>query len=199
MLKRILAGVVFFLMLTGGAAAGPLEDGAVAHRRGDYATAVRLWRPLAEQGVAKAQFFIGFMYEAGEGVPQDYAEAAKWVRLAAEQGLAAGQFSLGNMYNTGLGVPRDYAEAVKWYRLAADQGYADAQIKLAFMYGKGRGVPLDYVMTHVWFNIAASQYSGSEQAEERNRAARARDRAASVLTPAQIAKAEKLAREWKPK
>ncbi len=56
MLKRILAGVVLSLMLTGAAAAGPYEEGVAAYQRGDYATALRLWRPLAEQGDARAQF-----------------------------------------------------------------------------------------------------------------------------------------------
>ena len=143
MLKRILAAVILALMLTGGAAAGPLEDAVAAYKRGDYATALRLWRPLAEQGNAQAQYNIGIMYESGKGVPQDYAEAVKWFRLAAEQGDADAQYNLGVMYGKGQGVPQDYAEAVKWFRLAADQGDADAQYNLGVMYGKGQGVPQD--------------------------------------------------------
>ncbi len=103
-------------------AAGPLDEGEAAYDRGDYATAVRLWRPLAEQGVVTAQNNLGVMYEKGEGVPQDYAEAVKWYRLAAEQGYAIAQFNLGFVYAEGQGVPQDYALAVKWYRLAAEQG-----------------------------------------------------------------------------
>jgi len=49
-----------------------------AHQRGDYATALKSFRPLAEQGVAEAQFGLGFMYGEGLGVSQDYAEAMKW-------------------------------------------------------------------------------------------------------------------------
>ena len=55
-MRRLLAGVVLFLMLTGGAVAGPFEDGVAAAQRGDYATALRLRRPLAEQGNASAQY-----------------------------------------------------------------------------------------------------------------------------------------------
>ncbi len=58
--------------------AGPYEEGATAAKRGDFATALRLWRPLAEQGDANAQNSLGFIYSKGEGVPQDYAEAVKW-------------------------------------------------------------------------------------------------------------------------
>jgi TPR repeat protein len=54
------------------ASAGPLEDGAVAHKRGDYATALKLWRLMAEQGDARAQFSLGAMYQRGQGVTQDY-------------------------------------------------------------------------------------------------------------------------------
>jgi TPR repeat protein len=99
-------------MLTGGAAAGPFEDGAAAYGRGDYATALRLWRPLAEQGNARAQFSLGLMYNEGKGVPQNYAEAVKWYRLAAEQDIASAQHNLGIKYATGEGVPQDYAEAI---------------------------------------------------------------------------------------
>ncbi len=75
----------FTLGLTAPAWAGWDEVGA-AHQRGDYATVVRELRPLAEQGDASAQFFLGSMYYVGTGVPQDYAETAKWYRKAAEQG-----------------------------------------------------------------------------------------------------------------
>ena len=101
-------------MVTGAAAAGPFNDGVAAYERGDYATALRLWRPLAEEGDALAQYNLGLMYGKGEGVPQDDAEAVKWYRLAAEQGFAKAQLNLGFMYARGRGVPQDDAEAVKW-------------------------------------------------------------------------------------
>jgi len=66
-----------FLALAGAAAAGPFDDAGAAFNRGDYATALQLWRPLAEDGDAKAQATLGVMYENALGVPQDYPEAAK--------------------------------------------------------------------------------------------------------------------------
>jgi len=59
------------------------EDGVAATLKGDYATAMRLWRPLADQGVASAQYNLGVMYANGQGVPQDYAAAVSWYRKAA--------------------------------------------------------------------------------------------------------------------
>ena len=91
-------------------------------------------------------------------------------------------------YDNGRGVPQDDAEALKWYRKAAEQGYALAQTNLGFMYDHGRGVPQDYVLAHMWFNLAVAAAGNS---------AMARDIAAK-MTPAQIAEAQKLAREWKP-
>ncbi len=111
----------FTLGLTAPAGAG-FDEGWAAYQRGDYATALREWRPLAEQGNAKAQRNLGRMYRTGRGVSQDYAEAVKWYRKAAEQGFAFAQNSLGSMYERGQGVPQDYAQAVRWYRKAAAQG-----------------------------------------------------------------------------
>ncbi len=64
----------FTVGLTAPAWAGS-DEALAAYARGDYATAVREWRPLAEQGVAEAQFYLGLMYDNGQGVPQDYAKA----------------------------------------------------------------------------------------------------------------------------
>src|SRR5262245_13677689 len=170
--------------------ARPLEDADAAYDRGDYAIAVELYRPLAKQGDADAQFYLGFMYSQGWGVPRNYAEAVNWYRLAANQGNAPAQTALGSMYHDGLGVPQDYAEALKWLRLAADQGYDGAQDILGMLYRAGRGVPQNYVLAHMWFNLAAAQGDQFALANI--------EEIAKLMTPAQIAAAQKLAREWRP-
>ncbi len=112
------AGVT--LGLTAPAWAG-LDEGVAAYNRGDYAAALREWRPLAEQGNADVQYSLGLMYRNGLGVRQDYAEAARWYRKAAEQGDGHAQFNLGVMYDKGQGVPQDYAQAHMWFNLAASR------------------------------------------------------------------------------
>jgi len=107
-----------------------LQKGLAAAKSGDYATALREWKPLAKQGNASAQYNLGLMYYKGQGVLQDYKTAVKWYRLAAEQGNANAQSNLGLMYYKGQGVLQDYKTAVKWYRLAAEQGNANAQSNL---------------------------------------------------------------------
>jgi len=81
------------------------QDGEAAYERGDYQTALREWRPLAEQGLAEAQWTLGVLYSVGHGVAQSSAGAAAWYRKAAEQGYANGQASLGYLYYYGHGVP----------------------------------------------------------------------------------------------
>jgi TPR repeat protein len=104
-MKRVLAGVIVAVTISSGALAGPSEEGWAAYQRGDYATALKLWQPLAAQGNAFAQSNLGFMYDSGQGVKRDLGEAAKWYRLAAEQGNPRAQSNLGSMYAAGEGVP----------------------------------------------------------------------------------------------
>ena len=77
------------------------QKGLTAFLSGDYATALREWKPLAEQGNVRAQYNLGAMYEKGHGVLQDDKTAMKWTRLAAKQGHAIAQSNLGFMYDKG--------------------------------------------------------------------------------------------------
>ena len=160
------------------------------------ASAARRFRRGAEQGLAKAQLNLAAMYGEGMGVLQDNAEAAKWYRKAAEQGLVKAQLCLAAMYDEGWGIPQDYAEAAKWYHEAAEQGLVTAMLSLGIMYYNGRGVPQDLVSAWAWFDRAASR---SPRGRDRNKAVKAREGVATEMTPAQIAEAQRLAREWKPK
>lgn len=195
---------MWFLVLLAGllvpvaAGADQYDDGITAYERGDYASVLRLLRPLAEQGHASAQETLGRMYEHGRGVPQDFAEAVKWYRRAADQGHAAAQAELGNLHEHGKGVPQDFAEAVKWYRRAAEQGLAQAQNFLGHMFYSGHGVPQDYIQAHKWFNLASSRFPASMK-EHREGAVKSHDRVTAKMTSEQIAEAQRLAREWKPK
>lgn len=101
--------VIKILMLSFAApmAAGPFEDAGAAYDRADYATALRLYRAMADQGNGNPQFSLGAMYEKGRDVAQNDVEAARWYRLAANQGHAQAQFNLGTMYENGRGVGQD--------------------------------------------------------------------------------------------
>jgi TPR repeat protein len=187
-MKKLLTALVIIVSLgtAGSVCAADFDKGLRAAQSGDFATALREFKVLAEQGNATAQYNLGIMYRNGRGVVQDYKEAVKWYRKSAEQGLALAQYNLGFMYANGRGVVQDYKEAVKWYRKSAEQGDAKAQSNLGFMYANGRGVVQDNVYAHMWFNIAAS--NGDTDAVKN------RDMAAKNMTSSQMAEAQKLAR-----
>ena len=218
-----LAGRSIFAFALSRAVAGPFKDANAALQRGDYATAFALARPLADRGIAVAQFVLGVMYGGGHGVPQDDAEAANWLRRAADQGRpeartllgvmyakgqgvsqddakaakwfraaadqdhAAAQSNLGLMYAQGRGVAQNDAEAAKWFRKAADKGLVEAHTILGLMYVKGQGVAQNYILAHMWFNLAGAQGDAEALAN--------RDHLARMMTPAQIAEAQRLAQE----
>ena len=121
----------------GVSASADFQKGLTAARNGDFATALREWTPLAQQGNAAAQNNLGMMYKKGDGVAQDFDTAVKWFKLAAKQGHTSAQVSLGLMYKKGDGVPRDYKAAEKWWKLAAQQRDVHAQTNLGMLYGNG--------------------------------------------------------------
>ena len=166
----------------------------------DAGEAVGWYQRAAEQGDVSAQVNLEEFYAARERVARDEAAAgvwyrrtaAWWFRLAADRGWAAAQATLGEMYAAGEGVPQDELQAMRWYRRAAEQGSVAAQARLADMFAEGRGVPRDQVQAHTWFNLAAARASGEERARYEN----ARDLIAEQMTSAQIAAAQRRAREW---
>ena len=99
-----------------------------AYNRGDFATALREWRPLAEQGDASAQFYLGLSYENGDGVPRDYTKARQWYEKSAAQGEAKAQLYLGLQSSFGQGGPVDLVQAHMWYSLAAENGHLGAAV-----------------------------------------------------------------------
>jgi TPR repeat protein len=197
-----------------------------AHGKADYETEARLLKPLADQGVAKAQYTMGVSYENGMGAKKDLIQAVKYFRLAADQENAEAQTSLGFMYLTGLGAPKNYGLAVKYFRLAAAQGDAEGQAFLGLMYKEGKGVPQDYAHTqfdlvstpttgrdepariveaYKWLSLAASQ--ATPEASSRNPAngnvvadaANLRDTVDADMSQAQVEQAQQLASDWQPR
>jgi TPR repeat protein len=187
MIARALLLLLVLSAAAGAARAGASEDALAAYGRGDYATAVGLWRPLAEQGDATAGFWLGACYDLGHGAPASLERAALWYRKAAERGHANAQHNLANLYERGQGVPADYAlaAAAVWYRRAAEQGYRPAQVNLGVLYFTGRGVKRDPVQAYKWFALAGSGEN--------------RDYVAQRLSTRERETADELARAWQAK
>ena len=112
----------------GGSSDNDFRRGLSAFNSGDYATALRLWRPLAEGDDPRSEAGIGFMYHRGLGVAIDDHEAALWLRRAAEHGQAEGQLMLGMLFYYGRGLPQSFVRAYAWCDLAETNGNADATL-----------------------------------------------------------------------
>ena len=104
--------------------AADFATGLTAYQKGDFVTAAKEWRPIAEQGDPAVQFNLGLLYLDGQGVPLDLDQAVKWFNRSAEQGYDKAQLNLGALYSVGKGVKRDYVQAYKWLNICASTGNA---------------------------------------------------------------------------
>ena len=117
------------------------------------------------------------------------------IKRRAEQGNVDTQAFLGFMYRNNLRVDQDYEEAFRWYQSAAYDGHVKAMYNLGLMHEYGQGVPQDYTQAYMWDLLAVSTLTG----QDREFAVSNRDAIAEKMTPEQIAEAQRLASEWKPK
>jgi TPR repeat protein len=188
---RISIALVLSIVLLAAPAWADFNAGEKAYQSGDYSTALREWQPLAEQGQAGSQYQLGLLYANGKGVARDDAKARLWYEKAAIQGHTEAQVNLGVMLMYARGGQQDYKMAVYYLRLAANQGHDVAQRRLGELYQRGEGVQQDFIKAYMWYSLGSAH--GAEAG------ARLRDALAKQMDPDQIAEAQKLAREWKPK
>jgi len=187
--RRFSLGAFAILLCAGFSTGADLASGKRAYEQKDYATAFKELTPLAEQGNADAQLFLGKMYMLGQGVLRDPDQAVKWFKAAAAQDNADAQYFLGAIY---LLPQKDVGEGLKWLRLSAEQGNQDAQFLLGKACVQGaKGFPPDPVQGDMWLRLAAQHnldfYQTELLAAERQ------------MTPDQVAKGKALAEAWKPK
>ena len=149
-----------------------LKQGLEAYYQGEYLKAAALLQPLADKGIARAQFRLAYMHYLGRGFTQDTNIANAMIKTAmpaiqkfADDNRAWAQSDLGSLYEDGLVLERDFNQAVAWYRSAAEQGYPGAQTNLGIMYARGRGVSVNRKIAIEWFRKAANQ---GDNAAKRN-------------------------------
>ncbi len=152
--KRLGVSIVLLSLL---AFAADFQAGLDAYNRGDFATALKEWQPLADQGEANSQYNLGLLYARGQGVAQDYKQAIVWYQKAAEQSVPAAEYNLGVMYANGQGVAANQEEARKWFLKAADKGVGEAVTGLATIYSEGEGAFQNYAEAAKWYRKAAEQ------------------------------------------
>lgn len=145
--------------------AGPYEDAEAAYRAGDHKKAAVFARKGVAQKHAKSQFFLGAMYEYGQGVEKSISMAAYWYQMAGNQGHAEAQYSLAYLYRSGHGGEKSDEYALVWFQKSARLGNANAQYFLGDMYERGISVVQSYDEALVWYRKAAKQ--GQEAATKR--------------------------------
>lgn len=146
---------IFFIFVNQ-AISQSFERGDDAANAGDFATALKEWKPLAENGDVKAQASLGFMYLEGKGVPKDYEKAEKWFKEAAEQGSIEAQFLLGQRYLQGDGFEKNIEQSLVYLSLAAEQDFAPAQFLLGSIY-QSIHKPWDEIEATKWWIRSAEQ------------------------------------------
>jgi uncharacterized protein len=152
-MRFILALIVALLLHSSAATAAPIDDCDLAFHQAVFRRTIELCKPLAEQGNAVAQRYLGRNYEIPRA-ESDYAEATKWFRKAADQGDGEAQYYLASFYLTGIEVAKDYNAAMKWGLLAARQGIKSAQWLVSDMYNEGKGVKPNYEEAYFWYLLA---------------------------------------------
>ncbi len=231
-LRPILLISLIFLMVTGfsaPSAAVDFRDGIRAYRLSDYATALAVLRPLADQGDPESQNLLGWIYSSdGKGWTKDMQQAIKWFQMAAEQGYGKAQFNLGRIFMTGKEIRRNFRQAAHWFLKAAEKGSQGAQYYLARFYEVGIGVPKDEEKAaNLWNNLAehgwaiaqyetgknyrkgrgvprdlVSAYMWADLAARSGRNEPAKDLLQLVsrqMSPEQISRANRMAQEWTAK
>ena len=156
-MKQFVYSIIVYLALSASGGAQDYDKGYDAAKIGDYETALKEWRPLAEKKNALAQFQIGLLYQHGKGVSKNLVKAAILYQLAAEQNLASAQSSLGNFYLSGRGIKQDFKKALYWSKRAAFQGEVAAQTRLAFILRYGKGTKRNIPESLIWYKRAAKQ------------------------------------------
>ena len=150
---KYLAASIWFASLASPISAQSVKAGIDAWQKADYSAAVRIWRPLAEQGDADAQFNLGQAYRLGRGVPIDLGGAQLWFERAAGQGHLDAQTTLGLL----LFQNGNHTGALRWLKAASDKGEPRAMLVYGTALFNGDSVAQDPVLGYAYISRAAAQ------------------------------------------
>ena len=168
----------------------------VAYDRANYATALQVWLPQAEEGDPKAQTYVGEIFEKGLGRPTDPATAATWYLKAADQGFSRAQSNLAYLYEQGLGVEQDRVKALNLYRLSAGLPADDGLVFASEL--RDAEARIDALSLELQTEVAEAEelrqeLADSQQLAESRRASLAAARSEATRLQAQVAEQKALA------
>jgi TPR repeat protein len=151
LIKSFVYSLLISLLLSLTVYADALDECIDAAKSFEFIKAPQLCEPLAEQGVAEAQFSLGYMYDYS----RNYEPGVMWYKLAAEQGHPRALYNLAVMTRHGRGLPENIKDAIKLYHLSAEQGYSEAQWVLGERYQHGRNVIVNYTEAVRLYRLSA--------------------------------------------
>lgn len=157
-MRMLLAvAAIAVLSMAHSASADDYDRGLDAFKKKNYAEAIALWTPLAENGHAGAQYNLARMYDRGVGVAENDEKATMWYARAAELGFSPAVLQLGMNYIEGEGVAQDIDRGLGLLRQAAADGNAEAEYQLGMLYRDGDDIHKDYAEAMKWYLTAAAQ------------------------------------------
>lgn len=143
---------------------GDFELGLEHFGEQQYSQALMQWYPLAKDKDPRAEYYLGFMYINGLGLPRDAEEGRIWLLRAAQRGNADAQYELGQLYVTGLGVEQNMDQAMRWLMSASRAGHPAAQFNVGLLYQQDK-VPLSSNLLAAYHGTKSREYSFQQAAK----------------------------------
>lgn len=134
-----------------------LEQGVYLYNKQRFSDACPIIEKEANKGNSEAQYYLGKMYDSGQGKRKNINKAYYWYSKSADQGNSNAQNNLAYMYSHGEGVEKNKRKAFELYSKAAIQGNDAAQYNLALFYAKGDVVEHNWASAIYWFRKSAEQ------------------------------------------
>lgn len=133
-----------------------VQDALKLYKTGNYASALKMLRPLVDQRDPTATYIFGVLHLKGQGVPKDFAKAIELIRISAEAGYVRAQHDMGLLYGRGeYGVGKDSLTAITWYKKAAAQNESESMYNIGVILLNGDGVPTNRSEACRWFLMSA--------------------------------------------
>lgn len=141
---------------------GDFDKGMIAFDEKKYSRALSEWYPLAKEGDARAEYYLGIMYLNGLGMPEDNTQGAIWLQRSALHNDTEAQFKLGRLFIAGQKVELNIDQGIRWLLSAASNQHAGAQFNLGLLHQQGK-VPLSSDLMAV-YEQSISEVSNYHQA-----------------------------------
>ena len=131
-----------------------LESGIAAFETKNFAHAIKLLSPIAEEGNVEAMYRMAIMLQNGLGCQASKEKAFNYMKDAAHKWYPLAQHAYGFMFFEGECTDKDIDKSIEWFTKAAEQGLMGSATTLAMIYEEGKLVPQDLEKSQYWYKKA---------------------------------------------